>query len=486
MKNARDEISKDVADALADVASRADFGDPRRSKRAGLVMSRLSRAASFSLPRALGSEAELEAAYRFMNNDEVTFEAALAPHIEATAEKARQVREVLAIHDTTECSFPNLDPEELGYLQTGKAGFRLHETLALDTETWRRPLGILHAEALHRQKRRRSRKKNRSGGETAGCEEREFTRWWRGIKATSELLAGCERVVHIADRESDSFELMWQTLGTKQDFVFRVRVDRRSRNADDEGTHWSTVKQVASSCAGVLQREVAISGRKKKSAPQMNKTNPPRSGRMATLSFAATRVRIPRPQYLREPIPSELELNLVHVVEVDAPLGEPKVEWLLYTTLPIETQAQIEDIVDKYRARWAIEEYNAALKTGCAYEEREFESRHALLVMLAMSMPIAAELLALRSRARTEPDAPAAEVFTPIQIRVLRAASNQKLSERPTCQEALLAVARLGGHLKRNGPPGWKVLYRGMETLKSYEVGWTLADAAAHRKRPDL
>src|SRR5438132_1929497 len=128
MKNARDEISQDVASALAEVASRADFGDPRRSKRAGLVMNRLARSASFSLPRALGSEAELEAAYRLMNNEEVTFEAALAPHVHVTAEKAREVREVLAIHDTTECSFPNLDPEDLGYLQTGKAGFRLHET----------------------------------------------------------------------------------------------------------------------------------------------------------------------------------------------------------------------------------------------------------------------------------------------------------------------------------------------------------------------
>ena len=207
---------------------------------------------------------------------------------------------------------------------------------------------------------------------------------------------------------------------------------------------------------------------------------------MATISYTATKVRIPRPQYLHEPVPRELELNLVHATEVDPPLGEPKVEWLLYTTLPIETQAQIEDIVDKYRARWAIEEFNGALKTGCAYEAREFESRHALLVMLAMSMPIAVELLALRSRARTEPDAPATDVFTPFQIRVLKAASERKLPDRPTCQEALLAVARLGGHLKRNGSPGWKVLYRGMETLKSYEVGWALADAAARRDRPDL
>jgi hypothetical protein len=51
-------------------------------------------------------------------------------------------------------------------------------------------------------------------------------------------------------------------------------------------------------------------------------------------------------------------------------------------------------------ARWTIEELNAALKTGCAYESRQFESRHALLNILALTLPVACEVLALRSRTR--------------------------------------------------------------------------------------
>ena len=45
----------------------------------------------------------------------------------------------------------------------------------------------------------------------------------------------------------------------------------------------------------------------------------------------------------------------------------------------------------------------------------------------------------------------------------------------PTVEQALLAVAALGGHLKRNGPPGWKVLLRGMTRLLDYEAGWRAA-----------
>jgi hypothetical protein len=443
------------------------------------VVAKLAAAPSSSIPLALEDDAEVQAAYRLVNNRRVTFEAVLAPHIDAAIEGARKVREVLLVHDTTDCSFPMLDPEEVGYLQTGKAGFRLHFTLALDWDCWRRPLGVVHAETVVRTQRRRRKPGKVSGSETVGRADSEFGRWWRGLKSSGDRLAGCQRVVHVADRESDSYELMFQAIEAKQDFIFRVRVDRRSRNAEALGPAWSTVKAVAAGCGGILEREVALSRRKKKSAPGMNKAHPPRKARMATLQFSATSVVIPRPQYLHDPVPATLELNLVRVVEVDSPEGESPVEWLLYTTLPVDTKEQVADVVDKYRARWTIEEFNAALKTGCAYEEREFESRDALLTMLAMSLPIACELLWLRSRARTDPSLPATDVLTPLQIQVLRALGKRKMPPHPTAQDALLSVAGLGGHLKRNGPPGWVVLYRGMQKLKAYETGWAAAKQAA-------
>jgi hypothetical protein len=473
-----------TADAVARVSEqmgRAQLGDPRRSRRLARVSAKLAAAPSASIPLALEDDAEVQAAYRLVNNPRVTFEAVLAPHIEAAVESARRVREVLLVHDTTDCSFPTLDPDEVGYLQTGKAGFRLHFTLALDGGTWRRPLGVLHAEPVVRSKRRRRRPGKVSGSETAGRADTEFARWWRGIKNSAERVAGCERVVHVADRESDSYELMFQALQAKQDFIFRVRVDRRSRDASASGPAWSTVKEVAARCEGILEREVALSRRKKKSAPGMNKAHPPRKARIARLQFAATRVVIPRPQYLHDPVSTTLTINLVRVIEMHAPSGEPPVEWLLYTTLPIDTKEDVADVVDKYRARWTIEEFNAALKTGCAYEEREFESREALLVMLAMSLPIACELLWLRSRARTDSSFPATDVVTPRQIEVLRALGTRQLPAQPTVQDALLAVAGLGGHLKRNGPPGWVVLYRGMQKLKAYEAGWAAAQLARGR-----
>jgi hypothetical protein len=472
-------LPPDTASRIARQLGRAELGDPRRSRRLERVVQKLASAPSGSIPLVLEDDAEIQAAYRLANNPRVTFEAVLAPHIEETAQTAAAVREVLLVHDTTDCSFPTLDPEELGYLQTGKAGFRLHFALAVDGDTWRRPLGVLHAETIFRDRRRRGRWSDRpSGSETGRKADREYGRWWRGVKASADRLTGCARVIHVADRESDSYELMSQALDARQDFIFRVRVDRRGRAADDAADEWSTVRSVAARCEGVLEREVALSRRKTKSAPGMNKAHPPRKGRNATLRFAATTVVIPRPRYLADPVPKTLELNLVHVVETAPPEGQAPVDWLLYTTLAVTTPEQVADIVDKYRTRWVIEEFNAALKTGCAYEAREFESRNALLTMLALSLPIACELLALRSRARTNPEAPATEVLSALHIKVLRALGKRKLSAQPTAQEALLAVAGMGGHLKRNGPPGWLVLNRGMQKLKAYLDGWLAAETA--------
>lgn len=472
-------LAPEAAARISQQLGRADLGDPRRSKRLAKVALKLAEAPSASIPLALGTDAEVQGAYRLVNNRRVTFEAVLAPHIDAAVENAQKVREVLLVHDTTECSFPNLDPEEIGYLQTGKAGFRLHFTLAVDGDTWRRPLGVVYAETQFREQRRR-RKRGASGKDTAGRADSEFGRWSRGLKASAERLVGC-RTIHVADRESDSYDLMWQARQAGQDFIFRVRVDRRSKNADDESSAWSTVKQVAAGCEGVLTREVELSRRKAKGAPLMNKAHPPRKKRNAMLRFAATKVVIPRPRYLADPVATTLTLNLIHVIEIDVPPGVAPVEWLLYTTLPVDGPEQVADIVDKYRTRWVIEEFNAALKTGCAYEEREFETCDALLTMLAISLPIACELLWLRSRARTNPHEPATDVLTQLQLRVLRSLGKRKLSAQPTIQEALLAVAGLGGHLKRNGDPGWVVLYRGMQKLKAFETGWAAADAAAQR-----
>jgi hypothetical protein len=432
----------------------------------------------------MGTEAELEAAYRLVNNTHVTMDRVQAAHAEETARRARSVGEILAIHDTTPCHFAHADPTDVGYLNTGKPGFYAHYTLVVDAES-RRPLGVSYLEPVLRTKppRKRPRRKhktaNPSGWVTRKKPNREFERWGRGIERSQVCLRGCA-VLHIADRESDSYELMSRCLSNGMRFVFRSRVGTRSARSTtgDKGDLATLIRRHD----GVLTREVPLSTRRARFTSRRSKAHPPRHARLATLHVAATRLELQRPRYLGSAFPDTLAVNVVRVWEPHPPTGEQPVEWLLLTTEPVDTPAEIGSVVDAYRARWLIEECNKALKTGCLYEHRQFESREALLTMLAMSLPIACELLSLRAAARDAHDRPRGHPLTPLQIEILRRVGSRSLSAVPTPREVLLAVAGLGGHQRSNGDPGWLVLQRGLTKLIDYEIGWR----AARRSPADL
>jgi hypothetical protein len=455
-----------------------DLGDPRRAVRFDVTLRKLAKNPTVSFPEAMGSEADLQGGYRLVNNSHVTFDELMQAHAESTGARAREAQRVLCVHDTTTCEGAHAQPEELGFLNTGKAGFLFHYGLVVAPQD-RKPLGVAYGEAIFRSKpprRRRKGRKNTPGSKTAKKANRESLRWNRGIEASSAALKGCE-VIHVADRESDSYELMARCFQRGDRFVFRTRVkDRRAEDADgNEGS----VHELAALAAGQMTREVPLARRKGHRA--LRSAHPPRKARLAELSFASTRVTISRPNYCDRKLPATLEVNLIRVVETNPPAGEEGVEWLLYTTEPIDTAEQVAAVVDAYRARWLIEECNKALKTGCLYEQREFESREALLNVLAMSLPIACEILWLRTCARAQVQRAGQHPLTAVQLQVLRAMGRRKLPARPTAHEVMMAVADLAGHHQSNGEPGWRKLQQGMSKLDAFTEGWEAA-LNAHAK----
>lgn len=477
-------LSKSSIQRIGSAFDGVELGDPRRRRRLMRTLKKLATHPQATLPEAMGSEAALEGAYRLLNSEHVSFDALNEAHAGATAARARAVGKVLAIHDTTTCEFAHADAEQVGYLSTGKAGFMAHYSLIVHADGSRRPLGVTHLEPIfrtHRPARAKAkgwRSRKRSGSQTVRDENRESTRWYRGFEKTRAFLEGCE-VIHVADREGDNYELFARALQSGQRFVIRARVLERWVEAEDGAR--CKLAEAVQNCEGVLTREVPLSARKAGATPRWSKSHPRRSERLAQLKFSATRVVLARPRYHDARLPASIQLNVVHVVEPNPPPGEPPVEWVLYTTEPVASAADVEAVVDVYRTRWLIEECNKALKTGCRYEQRQFESRNALLTLLAMTLPIACELLWLRASARARPDRQANEVLTPVQIEILSVLGSRKLPPAPTVRDALWAVAALGGHIKNNGEPGWLVLHRGMVKLTAYEEAWTAARSLPKR-----
>jgi hypothetical protein len=436
-----------------------ELGDQRRSKRAKHIADRLAAFPDASLPDAMSDRAGTEALYRHLES-EVTLDALLAPHLARTTGRVRQVGLAFAIADTTAFKFTGeADREGLGRINRNDQGFLAHVTLAVSADGTRTPLGVLGVQNWARPEKK-----------TAKRPVSESSRWWRGMQAAQQR-AGGTPLIHVADRESDIYELLAELTSSGQRFIVRAAQDRTIVPTDgDERRLFDAVRCRAPS----FTMEVPLSARQKKGNANQDKTFPSRRSRTAQLSFAARSVTLRRPQTAAVALPPELPINVVHVFELGPPLGEPPVEWVLLTTEPIATEQAVSFVVDGYRTRWVIEEFFKTTKTGCAFESKQLESLHTLTNLLAYVLVVAYAMLLLRAASRTGHDESAEAVLTPKQLKLLRAVT-RKLPAKPTVRDALYALAGLGGHLKNNGDPGWRTLSKGWRKLLAYEAGYDLA-----------
>lgn len=441
--------------AVKNELSQAEFGDKRISARLGAMAEALSASPDASLPDAMGDEAALEGAYRFLGNTKVSAEKILAPHIEATAGRVREAGLAYCVSDTTELRFGGDERRGLGPLQGEGRGFLEHLAIAVAADGSRHPLGILSHKTIVRPEQ----KKGRRGTKASRCAPDSESRKWFEVADAAERAVGRARcLIHLMDREADIYALLAGLRADDRRFV--VRLGQNRNVIEDE--EMMRLFDALDSAATLVHRDVAICAR------PGQKSHSARERRVATLALSARSVVVRRAYAADTALPLSIEINVVHVREEAPPPGEEPIDWKLATSEPIDSAADIERVVDAYRTRWVIEEYFKALKTGCAIESRQLESLASIRNLLAIMMPIAIQLLALRSLADVSPDAAASKVLSPNELRALTLMSRAKLSPRPTATEALRAIAALGGHIKNNGPPGWLILSRGYLKLLRY------------------
>jgi hypothetical protein len=458
---------------VAELGARS-LGDDRLNGRRNRLIAVLERQPDTSFPDACADDAELEALYRFLRNRRVSAEAILAPHFEATHQRSVALGEVLVIHDTTDMVFAG-EATRSGLTRLGPArhGFWVHAALAVSADGLRAPLGLLGVKPFVRPRPPSARAKKGSR-ERFADPEKESRYWGQGVATVRDRFRDETRLIHVMDRAGDSYELFAELLAHHDRFIVRLTQDRRVSTTDGRSR---TLSAVLPRTEARCERQVVLAARPDGKRTLSSRTiHPAREQRLATLQMAAQRVELLRPAYARGTPRASLPVHIVYVWEVNAPEGTEPVEWRLATTEPIDTVEQIEQIVDWYRTRWLIEEFFKALKTGCAYERRQLESYRTLLIALALFAPIAWRLLLLRYLTRELPTTPASLVLSSRQLQVLRAApAGAALPRVPTVAQALLVLARLGGHLRQNGPPGWLVLARGVQKLRMMEVGWSAA-----------
>ena len=88
----------------------ADFGDERLNKRFSHLVSRLGEKPSQSIPGACQGWAETHAAYRFFDNEKVSFGKVLSSHSQTSLERIKNCQVVLLPQDTTEAIYTTESP----------------------------------------------------------------------------------------------------------------------------------------------------------------------------------------------------------------------------------------------------------------------------------------------------------------------------------------------------------------------------------------
>jgi hypothetical protein len=461
-------------DVLAAEFAGVDLGDARLTERLRRIVSLAAVDPDDSFPEQMGSVADREALYRFLANEKVTLGSVLQGHIAQTHARLAAHAVIRIVHDTTAFRFPG-ERTGLGVIRHGVRGFLGHVALAVAADETREPLGVLavhpyiHADAVaHRGLTQTARMQATHAKPRAA---KESARWERVALHVARALPAGVQAIHVMDQEADDYDVLAALHAAGQRYVIRASPQRRTSPSR------LPVRDVLAQQPALLFRTVALTPRSARESARTKGRHPVRTDREATLQVRWAAVTLPRLWRTTAATPT-LALWAVHVSEPAPPAGEVRIEWMLLTSEPVHTAADAALVVDHYRARWIIEEYCKALKTGCAFEKRQLTTFDGLVRALALFVPMAWQLLVLRHLGRAATPPPTGTHFEAEQLQLLRkllARRRHTLPAHPTMRDAMLGIAALGGHITNNGPPGWIVMGRGLARFLEAQIGWQLA-----------
>jgi len=473
-----------AAEEFADVC----LGDKRLDARLVKLCDRFSDSPESPINQACADWAETKAAYRFFQNENVEAGAILSAHRRKTAQRANAHDTVLALQDTSYFVYTShIQTEGLGEMTMKKGnhvekiyskGLVMHACLAITTEGL--PLGLLDQNIFVR-KLRPEHQKRRKGGryiqDVLPVEEKETYRWLQALKTTEAALPDT-RVVTVCDREADLYDFFKLSHQLEADVLVRASanrtVNRRSRYAEKNVLKlWDYM--LGQPEAGSYEIEIP-----KRAKTKHAKAREARSATV-TVRFAPLRLNPPRnnPKHKKESLP-DIDMHAVYVVEHNPPAGEEAIEWMLLTSLPVESFDEACEKVRWYCLRWRIEMYFKVLKSGFRVEDCRLNHAERLIRYLMVMSIVAWRLFMITLIARTDPNSPCSAFLTITEWQVLfrKTHKNQAApAEPPRIGDVVVWIAKLGGFLarKNDGPPGTITLWRGWKRLTDLTEGWNLA-----------
>ncbi len=467
----------------------AHLQDQRLNRRLRKILSDLGDRPAASIPAACGGHAEMTAAYRFFDNPKVTSSQVLEPHVAATRQRMAAQPVVVLVPDTSEVQMtrPSQQVVGAGPLDGGtRRGALVHPLEAFTPDGT--PLGAVAMKIWTRSEatRRRSRPEKNRRRRHLPFARKEGFRWLQNLRTARTVAQKLPRtqIVCVMDSEADIYDLFAEPRGEPPvDWVIRARRNR-SLVAPAGGPK---LRESLLAQPVLFTQRITVRERKAKTASETRPRHISRPRRTTEVQVRAATVTLCPPRRSL----AAVTLQAVLVSEPHPPAGTPAVEWLLLTTLPIQTVEQVRQIIQYYTVRWMIEVLFRTWKSGGRAEQRRFQDITRWLPCLALYWIIAWRVLLLCRLGQSDPALDCETLLEPSEWQaVWRVTQAGPPPRRPPPLGVMVRlIAQLGGYVNRPhrvDPPGPQTLWLGLQRMQDLAWAWNVFGPGASHNPGDV
>jgi hypothetical protein len=440
--------------------AQAELGDQRRVSRLILLATAAALRPSGKVTEVFSEGAQREAAFRFLENDEVEERELRRSVQEAGARRCAPAPYAFVAVDQTSLTITDkARTKRLGMVGTrafSSEGLQVMSAVAVTPDGT--PQGLVGQSYWTRQRMGRRKKDTRHKRKV---EDKE-TQYWLDVMEQARTAfaktAPTTRPWFQLDRGGDAWPVL--QLVADSDFWTTVRASwnrRLSRTEDSAQSYlWDTMEKCLP--LGRYTQDVPCGDR--------------RAARNATIEVRASRVTL---DLLAKPSMRHIQAELWAVFARECettPADEDPLEWMLLTNHPASNFEEARLVVFGYAQRWRIEEFHRAWKTGaCRVEETQLRDRDRVVRWAVILAAVAMRIVRMTYRSRHQHHYPASVEFSTQEVEAIVRLARPKEHRRgtmPTIGDAILWLAYLGGYTGKSsgGPPGAIVLARGLRRIE--------------------
>ena len=446
-----------------------DFKDSRLVKRFKNILSKFIKRAQSNISSTFDSWSSMKACYRFFDNKKIKAEVILNEHAKSTVSRINELNQaIIVIHDTSYIDYKNREKsKDLDRVFVGKKGkdgslgLILHNTLAVTTEGL--PLGILNQQFVRRETilhPEREGMPTKQYVHTKPIEEKESYRWIEAINKTNKLGINCSQI-HVADRESDIYELYRNCNQQNIKFVIRARLNRAINKKHRREKTVEKLFEYFESLPIRFTTEIKL------------QVNDETKYRNANLSVSFEKFTLPPPPNRTKRKDGDnldnVKLWGIFVREKNPPTNEEGLSWFLITNISINTNEEAIEKIKFYNLRWNIEVFHKILKSGCSVELAQLRNRDRLIKYIIVKSIVAWKIFWLSRNFNINKEADCSTVLNTQEQMILFKRFNKgvKMDKTLSINEAFIWIAKLGGYIGRNSdsPPGIISIWRGWTRL---------------------